>query len=75
MPDTHRHVANINAITLADDLTEFDILLPEAPLHLNRYNFLLNYAVHHTRRDYLNAMYGFFYAEIQTSQLWTFPYP
>ncbi|KAI8578837.1 hypothetical protein K450DRAFT_244771 [Umbelopsis ramanniana AG] len=36
MPDTHRHVANINAITLADDLTEFDILLPEAPLHLNR---------------------------------------
>ncbi|KAH8556853.1 Rec8 like protein-domain-containing protein [Umbelopsis sp. PMI_123] len=36
MPDTHRHIANINAITLSDDLTEFDILLPEAPLHLNR---------------------------------------
>lgn len=37
MPDGHRHVANLNAITLADNLTEFDILLPEAPLNLNRY--------------------------------------
>ncbi|KAG2179948.1 hypothetical protein INT43_003735 [Umbelopsis isabellina] len=36
MPDSHRHVANLNAITLADNLTEFDILLPEAPLNLNR---------------------------------------
>ncbi|CAO3661362.1 unnamed protein product [Umbelopsis vinacea] len=36
MSDAHRHVTNMNAITLADDLTEFDILLPEAPLNLNR---------------------------------------
>jgi hypothetical protein len=36
MPDAHRHVTNMNAITLADDLTEFDILLPEAALNLNR---------------------------------------
>ncbi|GAB5591091.1 sister chromatid cohesion protein 1 [Umbelopsis nana] len=36
MPDAHRHIANMNAITLADDLTEFDILLPEAALNLNR---------------------------------------
>lgn len=33
MPDIHHSVANVNAITLQDKLTEFDILLPDVPLN------------------------------------------
>ncbi|CEJ00030.1 Putative Sister chromatid cohesion complex Cohesin, subunit RAD21/SCC1 [Rhizopus microsporus] len=35
MPDIHHSVANVNAITLQDKLTEFDILLPDVPLNQN----------------------------------------
>lgn len=33
MPDIHQTSANINAITLQDKLTEFEILLPDLPFN------------------------------------------
>ncbi|KAG1436369.1 hypothetical protein G6F56_013586 [Rhizopus delemar] len=32
MPDIHHSIANVNAITLQDKVTDFDILLPDVPL-------------------------------------------
>ena len=67
MPDAHRHIANMNAITLADDLTEFDILLPEAALNLNRYLAWLNLDT-----PVIALLTITLYVETQMSQSWTF---